>query len=1047
MKINLRRKVAVFVLLLVLLLSVFPSLSADRTVTRPSNSGKLHLEGTTLVSESGETAVLRGVSTHGLTYYPEFVNEALFGKLSYEWDCNLVRLAMYSTEYCKSGASRQQSLALMEQGISYCIANDLYVLCDWHTLGEHDPNVYLNEALEFFSCISAKYADCPNILYEICNEPNGDVTWAEVKRYAEQVIPVIKNNDPDAVIIVGTPGFSSDLSAPLYAPIQGYSNILYAYHFYAGDHEQAERQELENALQSGLPVFVTECGLVEADGDGSIRYESAQQWFELLDRYNLSFSVWNLSNKHESSAMFRNTVRNAEKITDDDLTACGQYVKALLQGTPIADIPGTITGSVTLREKWKGNTYFAYLCIATGTLTILLLIKLLMILFRKKSRPSYDELLRRTGKQQPIESRDKKLRAGKVFLVFSVFTTVIYLTWRVCFSLPRVYGHIPSVFSVLLLLIEVFGFFESCVHYAGMIRLKEYPLPDISPEEYPDVDIFVATYNEPAEILRKTLIGCKHIRYPDKSKVHIYLCDDKRRREMRVLAEELGVTYFDRPNNIGAKAGNLNAAMARTSSPYIVTFDADMIPMEDFLLKTIPYFVDAKKRNATLPESERMPLGLLQTPQCFYNPDVFQHNLYAEKRIPNEQDFFYRTIEAAKTSSNSVIYGGSNTILSRAAIEAIGGFYTGSITEDFATGLLIESHGFISLGLSEPLASGLSPATFKEHIQQRTRWGRGVILTAKKLRFLHNRNLNIPQKLSYLTSVLYWYSPLKNWFYVLSPMVFAVLGVPVLLCDLNDILLFWAPMFLFQNITLRLISGGSLSAKRSGIQETCMMPYLLLPVLQETVGISLSTFKVTDKKAGVIRRQKSLKSALPFLILILLSVVGIVRVTVQLIATKTFSLLSVLYWLTRNLYFLLMCLFLLDGRDGNGENVIVTDAEPVTVRFREWEYFGITTMLTEHSLSVFADDMTAPHLGQSVTVELNGILMSCAIVSMKESRSANVPPVYTMEILDFGEKKDEYIHLLYNRVPTLPQNLRRDIGFLRDLWINLVQHISAQCRY
>lgn len=169
--------------------------------------------------------------------------------------------------------------------------------------------------------------------------------------------------------------------------------------------------------------------------------------------------------------------------------------------------------------------------------------------------------------------------------------------------------------------------------------------------------------------------------------------------------------------------------------------DAEMIVKSDFLLKTIPYFVDVEKRQADVASKDKIRLGFLQTPQCFYDPDLFQHALYSERRAPNEQDFFYRTIEVARTSTNSVIYGGSNTVLSRRALEDIGGFYMGSITEDFATGILIQSAGYVSLAIPEPLASGQTPHTYKEHIQQRVRWGRGVIVTAKKLKLFRNKNL------------------------------------------------------------------------------------------------------------------------------------------------------------------------------------------------------------------------------------------------------------------------------------------------------------------
>ena len=128
----------------------------------------------------------------------------------------------------------------------------------------------------------------------------------------------------------------------------------------------------------------------------------------------------------------------------------------------------------------------------------------------------------------------------------------------------------------------------------------------------------------PAELLEKTVNGCKHLRYPDQNKVHIWVCDDNRRPEMRALA----VGYFDRPDHEGAKAGNLNHALARTSAPYVVTLDADMIPKSDFLMKTIPYFVDVELRMEGEEEQRKKHLGFLQTPQAFYTPDIFQHALY-----------------------------------------------------------------------------------------------------------------------------------------------------------------------------------------------------------------------------------------------------------------------------------------------------------------------------------------------------------------------------------------------------------------------------------
>jgi len=518
----------------------------------------------------------------------------------------------------------------------------------------------------------------------------------------------------------------------------------------------------------------------------------------------------------------------------------------------------------------------------------------------------------------------------------------------------------------------------------------------------------------------------------------IYLCDDSRRPCLKALAEELGVHYFDRPDNSGAKAGNLNHAMALTSSPYVVTLDADMIPMEDFLLATMPYYIDAKKKG--------IPLGLIQTPQCFYTCDVFQHNLYAENNIPNEQDFFYRTIEPSKTATNSVIYGGSNTILAREALEDVGGFYTESITEDFATGMLIESHGFVSLGLPVPHASGIAPGSFEEHIQQRIRWGRGVIRTAGKLKIMRNKDMTTEQKLSYLSSVAYWFFPLFNMIYMLSPLVYSILGISVFRCTLTELLLFWLPMFVAQNICLRVISSGSMSVKWSCLQEMSVTPFLLLPILKESVGISLNAFNVTDKNRRKVPRSRNVKAMIPLIVFALLNLIGAIRVLGMLIRYQDIASIALLYWMIRNLYFLTMGIFIVDGRDPDGEAVTVKAAEKMeAVNESGGSFEGITTALTEHNVKIFTDEPDAfqpgEHLAltihfQSVSVEVNGI------VTEKKRRSDKVPPVYNVEILDFNNSKDEYVNALYNRIPTMPQSLSKDYGILRYFFRNLFRHLG-----
>ncbi|MCR5593077.1 MAG: cellulase family glycosylhydrolase [Saccharofermentans sp.] len=1038
--------------------SMMRSEAAQEVYTaRPSVNGNLHVENGKLTDENGEQVQLRGVSTHGLTWYPEYINEELFAQVSQDWNCNLVRLAMYADLYC--GGQKELSLEMLHQGIEYAIEADMYVLVDWHMLEEKDPNVNADAACDFFEMISAEYSDCPNIIYEICNEPNGPTFWGDVVNYSNRVIPIIRNNDPDSVIVVGTPGYDTDLGDPYMTPLQ-FDNVMYVLHFYTATHHEELFESLKSAVDSGLPVFISECGLCEASGDGVIDLDWASTWFSYLNEQKISYAIWSLSDKDESSAFFESEYVPGEPITDDMLTEVGIWVRALVRGedpTAIYKPAGLIApqkidrirglvmlslGSGGLDEE---HSWPFLAAVAAGVILVFSLISAAVIAVGRRKNHTYDDI----AGPDPDEKKDLSYYLARVCIIVSMFCTIVYLSWRIRWSIPAGSGVVAIAANIILLVVEVLGFIESMILFRNLLGKRNYKLPKIPDDAWPEVDVFIATYNEPCELLGRTINGCKHMKYPDPSKVHIWICDDNRRSNMRDLAKKMGVGYFDRPDNKGAKAGNLNNAMAHTSAPYVVTFDADMIPRSEFLLKTIPYFVDAKLRQKDKPEDKKIKLGFLQTPQSFYDPDVFQYALYAEKRIPNEQDFFYRTIEPSKTSSNSVIYGGSNTVIAREALEAAGGFFTESITEDIATGLLIQSKGFVSLAIPEPLASGQTPHTFKEHIKQRTRWGRGVIVTARKLRILTRKDISLAQKISYWSSVVYWYSPLKNLVYMLSPLLYAVLAVPVFRCDWLDLVVFWLPMFAFQDINLRLNSKNSISTKWSGIYETSVMPHLLLPVLKESVGITLKNFKVTDKSGRASVRQKDFRSMLPFIVLSVLSVAGIVRVVMSFKILQIIPTLILLFWIVRNLYFLIMSMFLIDGRDSDEEPVKVAFPEIVTVESDLGRMDGVTTLMTEHNLTVYLDEGAALTIGTPCTVALSNenITVNLKGVVTGVLSSRNSPAMtHTIEITDLDGKEHEYWQILYDRVPTLPQSLSRDTGLFRYLWTNIARRLAGTAR-
>jgi len=282
------------------------------------------------------------MSTHGIAWFPDYVNLETFKTLREDWNTNCIRLAMYTAEsggYCTTTGNKENLKKIIKNGVDYATQLDMYVIIDWHILNENtsnasmrgDPNFYKDEAKLFFGEMSALYKDSDNVLYEICNEPNGNgVTWDVVKTYANEIIPIIRANDPDSVIIVGTPTWSQDIDKALQSPLE-FDNIMYTLHFYAGTHKDSLRQRLETCVEGGLPVFVSEFAICDSSGNGKNDTESGAAWMALIKKYNLSFMSWNLSNKNESSSIIQSGKSKLSGWTDTDLTEWGIWIRNIFQ--------------------------------------------------------------------------------------------------------------------------------------------------------------------------------------------------------------------------------------------------------------------------------------------------------------------------------------------------------------------------------------------------------------------------------------------------------------------------------------------------------------------------------------------------------------------------------------------------------------------------------------------------------------------------------------------------------------------------------------------
>lgn len=310
--------------------TVPPAPEDQKGSTPVAAHGQLSVKGTQLVDKNGNGYQLRGMSTHGITWFPDFINEKSFRTLRDDWNTNVVRLAMYVDEWGNGQCymkNKDGSRQLLEKGVDICIKLGMYVIIDWHVLNPGDPTAYTDEAISFFNDISKKYADYPNIIYEIVNEPNGNATWGGViKPYAEKVIPVIRKNDKDAVIIVGTPTWSQDIDQALADPLD-FDNVMYALHFYAATHTDWLRERTEKCVAGGLPIFVSEFGCCDASGNGGNDFGQTEKWLKLLDKYGISYCNWNLANKNESSSCFRESAKADGNWSDSDYSEGGAWIR------------------------------------------------------------------------------------------------------------------------------------------------------------------------------------------------------------------------------------------------------------------------------------------------------------------------------------------------------------------------------------------------------------------------------------------------------------------------------------------------------------------------------------------------------------------------------------------------------------------------------------------------------------------------------------------------------------------------------------------------
>ncbi len=355
----------------------------------------------------------------------------------------------------------------------------------------------------------------------------------------------------------------------------------------------------------------------------------------------------------------------------------------------------------------------------------------------------------------PLRPDAERLGIARTALVAAFLAAAaVYLVWRLDSFHPD-----ALAFSITVYAAEVFGFATAALHLFMCWRLSVRAAP--APPPGRAVDVFVTTFNEPVEMVRRTLLAARNMDYPHQT----WLLDDGDRPEMRKLAAELGCRYIARRVNTDAKAGNLNNALLFSTAELVAVFDADHAPAKEFLAETLGHLNDPG-------------VAFVQTPQDFYNLDSYQHRRARERCVIwTEQSLFFRVIQRGKDYWNAAFFCGSCAVLRREALDRVGGFASTTVTEDLHTSVRLHKAGYRSVYHARSLAFGLAPANVVSFLRQRMRWGLGAMQVWRRERLLSSRRLTAAQKLCYLASILTYFDGWAKAVFYFAPVVVLTTGV------------------------------------------------------------------------------------------------------------------------------------------------------------------------------------------------------------------------------------------------------------------------------
>ena len=451
-------------------------------------------------------------------------------------------------------------------------------------------------------------------------------------------------------------------------------------------------------------------------------------------------------------------------------------------------------------------------------------------------------------------ARSRSALATLALVLVSITATGRYFYWRLTTTIGGEWSF-DAVLGGVLLAAELYSGAMLILAYGQSVaglRRKPVPLPeDIA--SWPDVDVFVPTYNEPLDVVRATVLAAATIDWPA-DRLRVYLLDDGKRPAFRAFAAEAGVGYLVRPDNKHAKAGNLNHALTKTSGEYIAIFDCDHVPTRSFLQVCMGWLV------------RDHGLALVQTPHHFYSADPFTRNL-ATPNVPSESELFYGVIQPGIDTWNATFFCGSCAVLRRSALLEVGGIAVETVTEDAHTALKLHRRGWRTAYLEIPQAAGLSTETLSAHVGQRIRWARGMAQIFRVDNPLFGRGLKPMQRLSYLAAMLHFFSGLPRLVFLFAPLAYLFFGRHIFNALPLAALAYGLPHLIHSTACNTRIHGKYRHSFWSDVYETCLAWYTAVPTTVALFAPKAGSFNVTAKGGRIDSPFFDARIARPYLVL------------------------------------------------------------------------------------------------------------------------------------------------------------------------------------